>query len=701
MSALRFAVDTGGTFTDLVVEDPGSGLSVHKAPTTPDDPGDAMLDVLGIASTAREEERAAMLARGETLIYATTRAINAIVTGTAARTALLTTAGHEDMLVLREGGREGAFDFSVPYPEPYVPRELTFGIGERIGAAGEVVVPLDEEELKRVIVRLSEAEVEAVGVCLLWSIANEEHERRVGEMLAEQLPDVPVTLSSELNPSLREYRRASSAVIDASLKPVMSGYLRDLDARLRSAGFQGETLVVSSSGGLLAAEEMARAPIHLVNSGPAMAPVAGRHYARRDAGAETVIVTDTGGTTFDVSLVRDGRIPRTRETWLGRRFVSPLLGLPSVDVRSMGAGGGSIASVDSGGMLRVGPESAGADPGPVAYGRGGERVTLTDAALVLGYLDPKSFLGGTMQLNPELARTALETQVARPMGLDADRAAAAIVSVATELMAGAIEDITVKQGTDPAEAVLIAGGGAAGLNLAAVARRLGCRRIVLPETGAVLSAAGALISPMVREYSETTLADTAGFALDTVNATIERLIARCRRAESDDAARIELSVEARYRGQVWELETPVPNVPFGGVNDVESLRLSFEAEHEAIFGYRDPGAEVEFTTWRARTTRELRAGADLGLSAGTREAAPEPRSAYFPSVGRREIPVTRPERIEPGSAFAGPGIVQSGFSTLVLDQGDSAQLLPSGGLLVGVGAPVPTPVRSEADDARR
>ncbi|MEZ4389443.1 MAG: hydantoinase/oxoprolinase family protein, partial [Candidatus Krumholzibacteriia bacterium] len=316
---MRLACDTGGTFTDLVVERSGE-IRQFKSSTVPADPVQGVLDALGLAAAACGLDRAAFLAEATTFIHGTTRAINAILTGNTARTAFLTTQGHPDVLVIREGGRIEPFNFTVPYPEPYVPKRLTFEVPGRIDAAGRIVQHLDEAAVLAIIDRLQALEVEAVGVCLLWSVVNGAHERRVGELLAEHLPGVAVTLSHVLNPTLREYRRASATVIDASLKPLMFAYLDGLTARLREAGFSGRTLMVTSGGGIMDARDVARAPIHSINSGPAMAPVAGRFYAGRDLGSAMAIVADTGGTSYDVSLVRDGRIPWTRETWLGQRF---------------------------------------------------------------------------------------------------------------------------------------------------------------------------------------------------------------------------------------------------------------------------------------------------------------------------------------------------------------------------------------------
>jgi N-methylhydantoinase A len=369
---MRLSVDVGGTFTDLVVDDGDGRLELHKTSTTSPDPIDGILAVLEIAASGRGRTLREFLSLADTFIHGTTRAINAVVTGTTARTAFLVTAGHPDILLIREGGRTDPFNYRVPYPQPYVPRSLTFEVPERVGAAGEIVAPLDESAVRRIADALKERNVEAVAVCFLWSIVNPVHELRTGALLRELMPGVALTLSHQLNPTLREYRRASSCCIDASLKPVMSAYLHALQRRLKESNLAGRAFAVTSRGGISDIAAMAERPILSLNSGPSMAPVAGRHYARH-AGGSTAIVTDAGGTTFDVSLVRNGAIPWTRETWIGPVYQGHMTGFPSVDVKSIGAGGGSIAHVDRGGMLHVGPASAGSNPGPACYGRGGSR----------------------------------------------------------------------------------------------------------------------------------------------------------------------------------------------------------------------------------------------------------------------------------------------------------------------------------------
>jgi N-methylhydantoinase A len=436
------------------------------------------------------------------------------------------------------------------------------------------------------------------------------------------------------------------------------------------------------------AEAVARMPIHSINSGPAMAPVAGRYYAARDFDGAAAIVADTGGTTYDVSLVRDGRIPWTRETWIGQRFRGHMTGFPSVDVKSIGAGGGSIAWVDEGGLLRVGPRSAGSTPGPVSYGKGGTEPTVTDCSLILGYIDPDFFLGGTMVLDRDAAAEALRTKVADKLGLSVEEAAAAIFALATEKMVGAIDEITVNQGIDPATAVLIGGGGAAGLNAVAVGRRLGCAGVLIPEAGSVLSAAGALMSDIASDYAQMLFTTSRRFAFDEVNAVLTSLEARCRAfAEGPGAGAlkvtIDFSVEARYAHQIWEIEVPMTSGRIETDADLEALQQAFHDTHQSIFEISDPGSDMEFVTWRAKVSCQLREGG-TGQLPMPKSVSHElgRRQIYFSETGWTDAEVIRFESMPSGVPVAGPAIIESSFTTVVVDPGTSAVRSEGGGLRV-------------------
>jgi len=686
---MRLAIDTGGTFTDLVIDD-GDDLAVHKRPTTLHDPVDGILDVLAAAAQTRGVTRRELLGTAESLVHGTTHALNALLTGRTARTALLVTAGHPDILLLREGGREH-FNVRAAYPEPYVPRSLTFELPERIGSSGGIVTPLREADAREVLSRLADRGVEAVAVCLLWSIVNPVHEARVGALLEELLPGLPYTLSHRLSPTLREYRRASSTAIDASLKPLMGRYLATLESRLRDAGFAGRLFMVTSSGGMLDIGEVAHAPIHAIKSGPAMAPVAAGRLARDELERSTAIVTDTGGTSYDVSVVRDGRVPWTRETWLARPHLSPMIGFPSVDVRSYGAGGGSIAWVDAGGLLHVGPTSAGADPGPAAYGRGGTLPTFTDAALVLGHIDPDDFLGGRIRLDARAAEAAIEREVGARLGLGAVESASAIRELITEQMVRAIEDAVVRQGVEPGAAVLVGGGGAAGLNTVAIARRAGCPRVLIPRASAALSAAGALMSDLAQDFRITRPARSAGFdfegvaqALDELRARAERFIAGAGIGAA--ATGIEFFAEAHYPREVWEIEVEF-EPPLAAARDVEALSQAFHRRHEQLYAVSDPGAPIEIVSWRARARCALSGRTTSRVLPRESGGTPRRRRAYFEGTGWLAVDVHDVRALPAKETIAGPAIVTSLVTTTVIDPGACATVTASGSLAIDVELP--------------
>jgi N-methylhydantoinase A len=513
----RISVDTGGTFTDVVVADSAGRHTIGKALTTPERIFRGMRAAIEAAAEELGIPAATLLRETDALIYGTTRATNAVVTKSTAKTAFLTTKGFADTLVLREGGKFNPNDYSVDYPEPYIPRRYTFEIDERVTSDGAVLRAIDQVSAREVARVLRARGFEAVAVSFLWSIANPAHELALAEILDAELPGVPYTLSHRLIPIVREYRRASATAIDASLKPLMQRHLAEMESDLREAGYRGDILVSTSVGGCMHVGALVERPIHTLKSGPAMAPVAGRVYSALEGLGGDVIVCDTGGTTFDVGLVRDGALVYTRDSWLGRQWIGHMLSMSTVDVRSVGAGGGSIAWIDAGGLLRVGPHSAGSLPGPACYGRGGTQATVTDAAVVLGYIDPDYFVGGRMTLDKAAAEQVI-AMLAERLRLAPEAAAHAVMRVADELMIKAIHEITVNEGLNPADSTLVAGGGAAGLNILPIAKELGCRTILLPKTAAALSACGMQFSDIVAEQTGSHFTSSANFDRGGVNA---------------------------------------------------------------------------------------------------------------------------------------------------------------------------------------
>jgi N-methylhydantoinase A len=659
---------------------------VSKAPTTPERVFDGIADALRYGAGQHEQTLEGLLAATSVFIYGTTQATNAIVTGSTARTAFLTTEGHPDTLVLREGGKLNPFDFRHSYPAPYVPRRLTFEVRERIDSEGRVTVPLDEAALVETLDRVREFEVAAIAVCLLWSIVNPVHEERVGELVAERLPGVPYTLSHRLNPIIREYRRASSTAIDASLKPLMQRHLDEMAIDLRHAGFGGELLVGTSFGGVLTVADVASRPVYSVNSAPAMAPVAARVYAPEEG---NVIVCDMGGTSFDVSLVRDGYIKFTRETWLGGQFTGHMTGLSAVDIKNIGAGGGSIAWIDPGGLLRVGPQSAGAQPGPACYSMGGTQPTVTDAALMLGYIDPDYFLAGRMQLSADAAREVLAREIGEPLGMDVENAAHAVLTIANEHMVGAIRDITINEGFDPRGSLVVAGGGAGGMTMGRIAEELGCDRVLVPRTAGTLSACGGLFSDIVTEFSISQRGDTNRFDYASVNRGLARLAEQieeffARLQTPVDARTSEFFVEARYPYQVWELEVPLAAGHFEGADDVDAMVQAFHRVHERVFAVSEPGQYIECIYWKGRATARL-PKPSLARAARDGARAPEPvsvRRAWFGMQGGLDTGCYRAEAMSAGHTLNGPAIIEEPTTTVVVYPGWAATVTDTGDYLM-------------------
>ena len=691
--ALRISVDTGGTFTDVVVAEADGSLRIGKGLTSKQRAFDGIRAGLQQVAEELDTTAEALLAAAEVFTYGTTRATNAIVEGKTAKPAFFTTEGFPDVLLLREGGKHDPFK-QIPYQAPYVPRRLTYELRERIDSEGDVFVALDETTVVDAIDRAQLAGVEAIAVSLLWSIVNPAHELRVGELIAEHLPGLPFTLSHQLNPVIREYRRASSAALDASLKPLMQEYLQAMERDLRDAGFAGHLFITTSFGGAWRPEEVVERPIYSIGSGPSLAPVAALTYGKLELSAEEaaeLLVCDTGGTTFDVGLVTGGEVGYANETWIGGRWIGHITGVRSVDVKSIGAGGGSIAWVDPGGLLRVGPESAGADPGPACYSRGGSRATVTDAAVVLGYVDPTYFLGGRMTLDAEAARAAVGRDVAEPLGMSLEEAAAAVLVIANENIVGAIRELTIARGIDPREVTLVAGGGASGLTIAPIARELGCKRVIIPATAGALSACGALYADFVSEFSTSRYAETRSLDADAVNSALAAAEARADRFLGSlgdvklQGSRKDFFVEARYRAQVWELDVPLPRSRIGGPADVAALEEAFHAVHEKVFAVREPGQYLECLVWKTRATAvpekpavRARAAAPAGAgpegsaTTGGASAPVAVQTAYFSETGQVATPRYDGELLPPGTRIEGPAVIREKTTTVVVYPGTTA-----------------------------
>ena len=648
----RVGVDVGGTFTDLVALVAGR-LHVAKVLSTPADQSAGVIAALD--ETPIDRRALAAFAHG------TTVATNALLERRGARTALLTTEGFRDVIEIARQTRPSLYDLTMRPPDPLVPRELRFTVRERVGPDGEEL-PLDDDDLAAATDALRAADVEAVAVCFLFSFLDPAHERRVGEVLRSALPDVDVSLSSDVLPEFREYERFSTTTADAYLSPRLNRYLGRLGERLAAAGAP-RPLVMQSSGGVLGLDAVAQRASACVLSGPA-AGVVGAAYAAAASGFRNVLTFDMGGTSTDVALVVDGEVQTTTGSVIGGIPIKH----PMVDMHTVSAGGGSIAWADGGGALRVGPRSAGADPGPASYGLGGDEATVTDADLFLGYLADRARLGKEIVLDRHAAEAVLG-RVAKELSLSLLEAAVGVVTVAEAEIVRALRVISIERGYDPREFTLVAFGGAGGMHACKLAEELEIDSVLVPRAAGVLSALGLAISDLRRDYVSAFMSDLSQLDVDAVEdgfAAVERRAAR----DLDDPE-LRRFADLRYRGQSFELTV--------AADDLGKLPDRFAVAHKRRYGFDLPGEDVQIVSIRLTATVPVDKPR-FPQPARSATTSGRTRAAHFDGAWQ-EVPVRRRDEVAPGDSFAGPAIVEFPESTCVVRPGWRASLDDAGALL--------------------
>ncbi|GIK82875.1 MAG: hydantoinase [Alphaproteobacteria bacterium] len=687
MNGLELSVDVGGTFTDFIFCHDDGRTEFLKSTTTPDDISQGIFLGIEKAAGQRGLSAADLVARCRRFSLGTTVATNAILQGRTARTALICTQGHEHVLLIREGHKTNIHDLRVDYPEPHIPQPLTFPVRERVLDDGEVLVPLDEEDLRRVIGRLAGTGVEAVAVAYLWSISNPAHELRTAEVLAELLPGVPVTLSHSVSPTLREYRRTSTAALDASLKPVVRRNLKRMEDMLTSLGFRGALTVVTSGGGRVSIEEAIGAPVNLCLSGPSGAPVASNHICAREEGVgDSVITCDLGGTSFDVSISHNGESLHRRHGEIGGHIFA----VPSTEILTIGAGGGSVAEIDSGGMIHVGRFSAGSFPGPACYQRGGTDATVTDAALVCGLLDARRFGDGSIVLSRERAVEAVKCNIADKLGLTVAAAARLVIGVVEQNMAGAIEEITIKRGLDPRDFTLVGGGSAAGLHMAAIARLLRVGRVLFPSSAGVLSAFGIATGDIKSYFGQSFMARSDDFDHEGVNGVLAALEARARRfldgmGVAPQARELRFTAQGCYTDQVWTLTTSFPGPRVQGAGELADLVASFHRVHEERYRTRSQKERVEFREWGVEAVGRHEVSESIFAYRPPDTVRPSYRRTVLLSQGTQvDLPVHDRAALSEGETIAGPAIIEDDLTTILVTQSATARMTRFGNVLVEI-----------------
>jgi N-methylhydantoinase A len=688
-ATVRVASDVGGTFTDSIAYDEATrAITVSKVSTTPENRALGTIAGLGRALALQGKSGAEVKYVG----HGMTTATNAVIQRKGARTAFITNAGFRDLLLIGRQERPSLYDIRVTRPEPLVERELCLTVRGRLDATGREIAPLSLEDLEHAALTIQRNGVEAVAICLLHAYANPAHERQARDFLQRRLPDIVVCASTDILAEFREYERASTTVLNAFLMPVMDRYLGSLISLLgdsRGLGIASGTpvMVMEASGGLMTVASARKKPVHTVLSGPAGGVVASAHVAEL-AGAAHIITMDIGGTSTDISVIRNGVPAITRDAKLENIPVR----LPVIDIHAIGAGGGSIAWIDDGGALRVGPMSAEAVPGPACYRRGGTRPTTTDANVVLGRLGPQTRLGGEMTLDVEAAERAVHDAIAKPLGLDAVRAAAGILRVTHANIVRGIRVVSIERGHDPRDFALVPFGGAGPMHGTPVARELGIPRLVIPPTPGILCALGQLVSDLRHDLVETHVGPHAGFSTGQVQTILSRLRAHGDELLAADGVppakrRIETRVDARYAGQSYELALPLADA-----NGWSALPQAFHAAHQARFGHHDPSGPLEIVSFGVTAVGLIDAPELPQIRHGTDRPSAVQRKVFYeaddpaqPGQWLQAAIYQRPDLLA-GHVIQGPAVIEEISATTVLYPGDVARVDRYGSLLVTVGS---------------
>ncbi|YCK79949.1 hydantoinase/oxoprolinase family protein (plasmid) [Arthrobacter sp. D3-18] len=684
----RIGVDIGGTFTDFTLIGEDGYMVLWKEESSPFDPVGVIRRGLEALADQMELTVTKLLAQTSLFVHGTTVATNMLIQRNGPEVALLCTEGFRDVLYFRDGFKPNQFDMSVQHFAPLVDRWLRVGVPGRIDKDGNEVNPLDEAAVRDAAAKFRAAGVEAVAVSFLWSVLNPTHEERAAEILREELPGVHVITSNTILPEIREWQRTSSTVLSAYIAPKIRSYLRELESELERLGLRSPLLIMQINGGCARVSEIVKRPVNILASGPAAAPAAARYHS--EGAGNNVISVDMGGTSLDVCLIRDGVTTMSRDIQVENQPI----GVPAVDTHSVGAGGGSIGWIDNGGALRIGPRSAGAVPGPACYDNGGVEPTVTDANVILGFLDPDRFLGGRRRLRDDLSRKAIDEKIAGPLGLDTVSAAAGMIRVVNSNMVAAIRSVSVQRGLDPRGFSLVSGGGAGGLHAVELARELGISTLFIPLQAGVLCSFGMTVTDVQHDYL------MAGHAYSTdddaaeLASALERLELEARNQlmeEGFDEARVQLrrAVDARYPGQVHELTVVVPASERLTPAALKAIATAFNEDHLNEFAYNRPNMPVEFLHWRVAAVGSL--GKSVGTTSEpvtTKDSEPVAIRQVYSLVRDEmtEVPVYESVGVGIGSRIEGPAVLYAPTTTIVLAEGDRLTMHGADGYTIDVAA---------------
>ena len=683
----RLGIDAGGTFTDFVVADRDSGgVRLFKALSTPSDPTKAIENGLKLIADDFGISASKLVSNCDLCINGTTVGLNALITHRGGKTGLICTAGHEDSIEIRNGHKEDGFRYDPDYPAAtmLVPRYLRKGVRGRVISDGSIRTPMQEADVRTACELFLKEGVETVAISFVWSVLNTKHETRAAEIVREMMPNVILTVGSELYPQIREYTRTSTAVVNAYLAPVMRKYVKAVDAYFKSLGAKQPVRYFQSNGGLAIGQAMTDRSVYAINSGPASAPQAGL-YVAAPFKKKNVITIDMGGTSFDITLTKDGQTNLNKNI----DFLRYRIGVPMIQVETLGAGGGSIGWIDSLGLIQVGPQSAGSEPGPACYGQGGTEPTTSDASLVLGYLNPDGLLGGKLPLDIEKARKAVK-KVADPLGISIERAAYGMYTIVNSNMVNGIRRVSVERGYDPRDFVLVGAGGATAAHITALAREMGIETIILPKLASGLCAFGQIISDVKYNYMATAplrLDNKSAFKrIDTLFKQIEKQGVAQLKSDGFKPAQIDIkrSLDMRYVGQVHECTVDIGNFEINA-KTIDKVKEAFHSRHEELYTYSERHSAVEAvnieSTHFGRIDKPK--APKLARGAALPKALKGHRKAIFDASGKAtKTPVYDGGMLGAGATIAGPAIIEEVTTTIVIEPDWKAVLDQSGSYVI-------------------
>jgi len=687
----RLGIDAGGTFTDLILADRKGGVRIFKALSTPTDPTAAIRNGLKLIQEETGLSPQAIVSNADLCINGTTVGLNALITHNGAKTGLIATRGHEDSIEIRLGHKEDGYRYDPEYPPAtmLVPRYLRRGVAERVLSNGTVHTPLNEEDVREACRHFIREGVESVAISFVWSVLHPEHELRAGEIVREMMPKVRLTIGSQLYPQVREYTRTSTAIVNAYLAPILQRYVEAVDAYFQSLGARHPVRYFQSNGGLALGRVVTDQSVYAINSGPASAPQAAL-WLGEPWGMKNIITVDMGGTSFDITLTRDGHANVSKNI----DFLRYRIGIPMIQVETLGAGGGSIGWIDSMGLMQMGPQSAGSEPGPASYDQGGEKPTTTDANLILGYLNPDGLVGGRLPLNVAAARRAIKTHLADPLGISVEKAAYGMFTIVNNNMVNAIRRVSVERGYDPRDFVLNCAGGATAAHITALAREMGIRKVLISKLASGLCAFGQIISDVKYNYMAPAAARLEGAeAAARLDSLFKGLEARGRedlKADgfTEDRISIRRSLDMRYVGQVHECTVDV--APFEVTEAaLERLKAAFHARHEELYTYAEPNSAVEVVNVESAITGAVDKPARMTVAPGrgAHSALKGTREMIFNAEGiAHETPVYDGALLGAGDRISGPAVIQEVTTTIVIEPDWLAELDASGVYVVTLGS---------------